>query len=408
MSLMRAHAESESNNVAANLEFAAREPGRVESKAAAKIPVAGPWITDKEVSYVADAARNGWYERWNEYPTRFEEAFAARLGVRHAVSGPSGTAAIHLALAALGIGPGDEVIVPELTWIASATPVVQLGAMPVFADVDPVTWGLSPEAFAKAITPRTKAVVPVDLYGGIPDMDPIRKIADAHRIAVLEDAAEALGSTYFDRPAGTLGDVAAFSFHGTKTMTTGEGGMLVTDDDALHERCLVLRDQGRATNARHRFWNEEIGYKFRMSAVQAALGLAQTERLDELVAKKRQIFAWYEARLSGMEQLRLNPAIPGVWNSYWMVTAMVDPKVGLEKEALMGLLATDGIDSRPFFYPLSCLPAFKGHPQRETGPQDNPVAYSLSPYGINLPSALMLTEADVERVCSSLRRHLSR
>jgi perosamine synthetase len=378
------------------------EQGHVPST----IPVAGPWITDKEIEYVSDAARNGWYQRWNEYPTRFEEAFAQKLGIPYAISVPSGTAAIHLGLAAMGIGPGDEVIVPELTWISSASPVVQLGAMPVFADIEPKTWGLSPEAFAAAITPRTKAVVTVDLYGCIPNMNAIRQIADANGIAILEDAAEALGSTLHGHPAGTLGDVAAFSFHGTKTMTTGEGGMLVTADEELYRRCLLLRDQGRATNARHRLWNEELGYKFRMSAVQAALGLGQTERLDELVAKKRQIFAWYEERLSGLEQLRLNPDFPGLWSSYWLTTAIIDRRAGLTKEFLMDLLASDGIDSRPFFYPLSSLPAFRNLPQHETGKDDSPAAYELSPYGINLPSALMLTEPQVDRVCESLRKHL--
>lgn len=400
---MTAHSEQDSQGASAGLESIATTP-----QSRPRIPVAGPWITDKEVNYVADAARHGWYERAYEYTTKFEEIFAARLGIRHAVSVPSGTAAIHLSLAALGITPGDEVIVPELTWLSSATPVVQLGGTPVFADVDDTTWGLSPESFEKSITSKTKAVVPVDLYGSIPNMNAIHEIAEAHGITVLEDAAEALGSTYFDRPAGTLGDVAAFSFTGTKTLTTGEGGMLVTDDALLHARCLVLRDQGRAKDARHRFWIEEIGYRYRMSSVQAALGIAQTERLDELVAKKRQIFAWYESRLSDMEQLKLNPAIPGVWNSYWMVTAILDSKVGMMGEDLMHLLATDGVDSRPFFPPLSSLPAFRNHPQWHTGSQDNPIAYSIAPYGINLPSALMLTEEDVERVCSALRNHLLR
>jgi perosamine synthetase len=399
---MTAHSEQDSQVASAELEFIA--PG---TQSPTRIPVAGPWITEKEVNYVAEAARHGWYERSYEYTTKFEEIFAARLGIRHAVSVPSGTAAIHLSLAALGIGPGDEVIVPELTWLSSATPVVHLGGTPVFADVDD-TWGLSAESFEKSITSKTKAVVSVDLYGSIPDMNAIHEIAKAHGIAVLEDAAEGLGSTYFDRPAGTLGDVAAFSFTGTKTMTTGEGGMLVTDDAHLHARCLVLRDQGRAKDARHRFWIEEIGYRYRMSSVQAALGIAQTERLDELVAKKRQIFAWYESRLSGVEQLQLNPAMPGVWNSYWMVTAILDSKVGMTGEELMRLLATEGVDTRPFFPPLSSLPAFRNHPQWYTGPQDNPIAYSIAPYGINLPSALMVTEGDVDRVCSALRKHLPR
>jgi perosamine synthetase len=379
-------------------------PARTRSR----IPVAGPWVTELEVGYVTDAARNGWYERANDYTSRFEQTFARRLGVRHAVSVPSATAAIHLALTVLGVGPGDEVIVPDLTWIATATPVIHLGATPVFADVDANTWGLSPDSFEQAITPRTKAVIPVDLYGGFPDMKAIRQIADRHGIAILEDAAESIGSTYGGRPSGTLGDMGVFSFHGAKTMTTGEGGMLITDNDAHYERCLVLRDQGRPIKSPTKFLNTEVGYKYRMSSLQAAFGLGQIERLDELVAKKRQIFSWYEQRLADVEQVRLNPAMEGVINSYWMVTAIIDSGLGLQKEELIDLLSADGIDSRPFFYPLSYLPAFKGHPQAETGPSDNPVAYALSPYGINLPSALVLTEDDVDRVCASLRRFLKR
>ena len=200
-----------------------------------RIPVAGPWVTDLEVRYVADAAANGWYTQAGGYVQRFEEAFARYLGVRHAIAVPHCTAALHLSLASLGIGPGDEVIVPELTWIATSAPIAYVGATPVFADVDAETWCLSADAVRHCITHRTKAIVPVDLYGLTPDMDAIRAVAATHRLAIVEDAAQAIGCRYHDQPAGTFGDVGTFSFHGTKTMTTGEGGMLVTDRTDCHD-----------------------------------------------------------------------------------------------------------------------------------------------------------------------------
>ncbi|MCK9518174.1 MAG: DegT/DnrJ/EryC1/StrS family aminotransferase [Dehalococcoidia bacterium] len=369
-----------------------------------RIPVAGPWVTDREIAYVTDAARNGWYGNWNEYIDRFERAFAAAIDVPYAISLPSGTAGIHLAMAALGIGPGDEVIVPEATWIASASPAVHLGATPIFADIDPATWCIDAASFAANITGRTKAVVVVDLYGSMPDMDAIEIIAARHGIAVIEDAAEALGSTYAGRQAGSFGHVGVFSFHGTKTMTTGEGGMLVTANQDLYQRALVLRDQGRDPNERQRLWNNELGYKFKMSGLQAAFGLGQVERIDELVAKKRQIFGWYADRLSASPGITLNAEPAGVWNSYWMTTAIFDRSTGITKERAMDFLDRQAIDSRPFFYPLSSLPPLAGYgPGREA----NPIAYDISARGINLPSALSLSEDDVDRVCTALNRLLA-
>jgi perosamine synthetase len=315
---------------------------------------------------------------------------------------PSCTSAIHLALAALGVGPGDEVIVPELTWIATAAPVRYVGATPVFADVDPVTWCLSAEAFAAAVTLRTRAVIPVDLYGNLPDMLALRAVAARHGIAVIEDAAEAVGSEAQGLRAGSFGDVSVFSFHGSKTLTTGEGGMLVTDADAVHARVLVLRDHGRPPGDQA-FWNTEVAYKYRMSGLQAALGLAQLERVEELVARKRQLFAWYRRGLEGVAGITLNPEPAGTRNSYWMVTALLDPRFGLRKEELKARLAERGIDTRPFFYPLSSLPAFADLPQAAAARRHNRVSYRLSPWGVNLPSALCLTEGEVAFVCAVVK-----
>jgi perosamine synthetase len=367
-----------------------------------RIPVAGPSITQKEIDYVADAARSAWYEDAGRYHRRFEEAFAERLGVRFAVALPSCTSAIHLSLAALGIGPGDEVIVPDLTWIASAAPVTYLGATPIFADIEPRTLCVSAEAVEARLTSRTRAIIAVDLYGNMPDMDRLRAISDRRGVAVIEDAAQAIGATYRGTPAGALGTTGVFSFHGSKTMTTGEGGMLVTSREDLHKRVLSLRDHGRPPGDK-RFINTEIAYKYRMSAVQAALGLAQLERLDELVAGKRRIFAWYARELGGAPGLLLDEAGEGVEHARWMVNAFLDPSLGLDKDELLELLDARGIDARPVFRPLSSLPAYAGHADAAKARRMNRESYRISPYGVSLPSALCLTEASVARVCESLK-----
>lgn len=367
-----------------------------------RIPVAGPSITQKEVDAVADAVRHAWYEDANLYHQRFESAFAEYLGSRFAMALPSCTSAIHLSLAAFGVGPGDEVIVPEVTWIASAAPVSYLGATPVFADIDPDTWCLSANSVEECLTPRTRAIISVDLYGNLPDMERLRTLADQQGLALIEDAAQAVGSTYQGRKAGSLGTTGTFSFHGSKTLTTGEGGMLVTDSEKLLRRASFLRDHGREPGDRL-FFNTEVAYKYRMSAMQAALGLAQLERLDELLAHKRRIFSWYAHELEGLGGLRLNQPGPQVDSSYWMVTVLLEPALGLRKEELMRRLDAHGIDTRPFFHPLSSLPAYAGLEQSRRARQRNQVSYRLSPYGVNLPSGLNMTQALVAEVCGALK-----
>ncbi len=368
----------------------------------ARVPVSGPWITEKEIAYVTDAVTNAWYENHATYHDRFEKAFAAYHGVKHAVSLPSCTAGLHLALAALGVGPGDEVVVPDVTWIATSAPVHYVGAQPVFADIDRHTWCLDATSLDAVITPRTKAVIAVDLYGNLPDMAALRRVTEARGIAFIEDAAEAHGSMQAGRKAGTFGDVGVFSFHGSKTLTTGEGGMLITDNSDLFARVHVLRDHGRAPGDRY-FFNREVAYKYKMSSMQAALGLAQLERLDELVAKKRQIFAWYRDRLGDVAGLTLNHEAPGTTNTYWMVTAVVDPQRGLDKTTFMAKLAEHDIDSRPFFHPLSSIPAYAGTPEAVAAAARNSVGYSIAPWGVNLPSGLNLDEATVDRVSRVVR-----
>ena len=366
-----------------------------------RIPIAGPSITQREIDYATDAATHGWYARAGEYPQRFEEAFANYIGVKHAVSLPSCTSGLHLALAALGIGPGDEVIVPDLTWIASAAPISYVGATPVFADIDENTWCLCAASVRACITENTKAILPVDLYGGVPEYPALRAIADEHHLKIIEDAAEAIGSEFDGRKAGALGDLAAFSFHGSKTFTTGEGGMLVTDDDELHSRVMQLRDHGREPGDVH-FKNTEVAFKYKMPPVAAAIGLAQVERAEELVARKRDIFEWYREALTGMEGISMNYEPANTKNTFWMVTAVLDPMLEWPKEKLMAALDVEGIDSRPMFHPLSSLPAYDGQAQAAVARKRNAVSYRLSPWGINLPSAMNLTRDQVQCVAETM------
>jgi perosamine synthetase len=367
-----------------------------------RIPVSGPWITQKEIDYVTDAAAHAWYSNANMYHARFEKAFADYLGVRFAMALPSCTSALHLSLLALGIGPGDEVIVPEITWIATAAPITYVGATPVFADIDPQSWCLSPASCEAWTTPRTKAMIPVDLYGNMPDMDGLRGVAAQHHIAIIEDAAEAIGSEYKGRKAGSFGDTGTFSFHGSKTLTTGEGGLLVTNREDIYHRALFLRDHGRPPGDKM-FFNTEVAFKYKMSSMQAALGLAQLERIDELVCRKREIFSWYEDELSGVEGVTLNSQAPQTKNTYWMVTVVLDEKMGIGKERLMQAMDRKNIDCRPFFHPLSSLPAYATLGQAEQARQRNRISYRISPYALNLPSGLNMTLEKVRYVCAALK-----
>lgn len=365
------------------------------------IPVAGPSITDLEVSYATDAARNAWFSNHAVYNAKFESLFSKTVGARYAVSLPHCTAAIHLALAAGGIGPGDEVIVPDVTWIASVAPVDYVGATPVFVDIRADTWCLDPDKVGEAITDQTRAIIGVDLYGSMADWTALRAIAERHNLLLIEDAAEALGSTLDGRPAGSHGDVGVFSFHGSKTVVTGEGGMLVTNDEALFERVQKLRDHGRPPGDRY-FLNDEVGFKYKMSAMQAAVGLAQMERFETLIAEKRRIFAHYRDRLAGLDGISLNAEPACVSNSYWMVTVVPDASYGLDKFAIMSALRDDGIDSRPFFSRLSTLPPYHARKNSLRFLGDATVGDAMAQRGVNLPSGYHMDEEKIDRVCQSV------
>ncbi len=365
-----------------------------------KIHYTKPSITELEVRYATDAAANGWGERCYDYIHRFERLFREHLGVGHAIATSSATGALHLGLAALGIGPGDEVILGDINWIASAAPVTYLGARPVLVDVLPDSWCLDPRQVERAITPRTRAILAVHLYGNLCDMAALLAIGQRHGIPVVEDAAEAIGSAWQGRRAGSMGAFGAFSFHGTKTVTTGEGGIFVTGDAALYERALTLSNHGRARGQPRQFWPDAIGFKYKMSNVQAAIGCGQLERIDELVAAKRRVFQYYEKQLRELA-LTLNPEPVGTVNGYWMPTFVVDEGVEFDREALLAAFRHDDIDGRVFFWPLSETPPFAGAPRQA-------VAASLSPRALNLPSYHDLTEAEMDRVVACVRRHVPR
>lgn len=360
------------------------------------IAIAGPSITEREIAYVTDAIAHGWFENANGYINRLEEAFRLYLGRKFAVSLPSCTSGLHLSLLALGIGPGDEVIVPDATWIASAAPITYLGATTVFADIDAKTWCLSAETVKPLITKKTKAIIAVNLYGHMPEYDDLFKLG----IPIIEDSAESIGSTYKQRLSGTFGVTSCFSFHGSKTLTTGEGGMLVTDDEKIYQKIMIARDHGRMPGDTL-FQNIEIGYKYKMSNLQAALGLAQLERIDELVKIKREIFHNYQATLRSLDFIKLNPDHPDVYNSYWMTTALFD-RIEISKFELIKLLNAKKIATRPFFEPLSSLKAYSGHTDQERAAKQNINAKQIAHAGINLPCAANVTLNDIEYVAKSL------
>ena len=363
-----------------------------------RIPYSKPSITELEVRYATDAAANGWGDQCYAYINRFEELFKQHLGVQYAIATSSCTGALHMGMAALGIGPSDEVIMADTNWIATASPIVHLGAKPVFVDILPDSWCIDPEKAEAAITPRTKAIVAVHLYGNLCDMDRLLAIGEKYGIPVIEDAAEAIGSVWHGKRAGSMGAFGAFSFHGTKTLTTGEGGMFVTNDADLFECVLTLSNHGRARGQSKQFWPDMLGFKYKMSNIQAAIGCAQMEQANELVADKRRVFVHYA---DGMRKLplNLNPEPAGTKNGFWMPTIVINDDVPFDRETLLGDFRADNIDGRVFFWPLSMLPMFHSKPE-------NKVSYSLYGRAVNLPSYHGLTENEMDRVIAHVNRNL--
>jgi perosamine synthetase len=372
----------------------------VTSQRHRRIPVAEPNLAGNELSYVIDCVRSGWISSRGDYIAKFEAAFASYLGVEDAITVSNGSTALDLALAAFDIGPGDEVIVPDLTFAATINAPLHLGATPVLVDVDPGSWNMAPEAVERAITKRTRALIPVHLYGQPADMDALNEIARRHGLVVIEDAAEALGSQLDGRPVGSLGDAACFSFFANKLITTGEGGMLVIRDKARAARARQLRSHGMQPD--RRYWHDQIGYNFRMTNLQAAIGLAQMERIDELLDRKLAVCRIYREQLDGLPQLILPQERAGVLNSYWAFSVLIRGADAAIRDSVMERLLHRGIETRPLFYPLHEMPPYAGFGRKKALATSRRLSYS----GITLPSSVNITEAEVLDVCASLKAAL--
>ena len=359
------------------------------------IPVYQPSLSGNEKRYMNECLDSTWISSKGRFISEFETAFARYTGAKYAVTVSNGTAALHLALIALGIGPGDEVIVPTLTYISSANAIAYTGALPVFVDSLDETWQMDPEDIERKLTPRTRAIMAVHLYGHPCDMDRIMAIARKNGLFLIEDCAEAFGALYKGRHVGTFGDIATYSFFGNKTITTGEGGMVITNDETLHDRVSHLKGQGLA---KHRqYWHDVIGYNYRMTNVCAAIGLAQLERADDLLARKRMVATWYAEGLSAVP-VTLHTETPGVTHSFWMCSLLLhDPQ---KRDPLRSILEQNCVETRPVFSPLHTMPMYSAKFQRY------PVAESMGWRGISLPSWPDLTHEQVQFVCAVIARYL--
>ncbi len=364
------------------------------------IPVSAPALLGNEKRYVGECLDTTWISSIGAFIERFERGIAELCQVEHAVSCCNGTVALHLALLGLGIGPGDEVLVPSLTYVATANAVRYCGAEPVFVDSDRRTWNLDPADLARKVTPKCRAVIAVHLYGKPAAMEEILALARRHGLAVVEDVAEAIGATYRGRPAGSLGDVATFSFFGNKVITCGEGGMVLARDAAVGRTIRQLKGQGQ--DFERRYWFPVVGYNYRMTNVAAALGLAQLERIGDYLAARDEIAAWYREELDGHPDLVLQAVDPGERSVNWLWSLVLAGGAPPRRDRTMAALREAGIDSRPFFYPCHTLP-----PYRRAAPHDCPQAEWLSERGLSLPTWVGMTRQHVRRVAAALLQALA-
>ncbi len=355
------------------------------------IPIYRPYLTGREKEYVASCIESTWISSRGEFVSRFESEFEKFIGVRHATSVCNGTVALHLAMTALELGPGDEVIVPTLTYVASVNTIVQTGATPVFVDSLEATWQIDPADVQRKITPRTKAVIAVHLYGAPCNMTALTELCDQHGLFLIEDCAEAFGTLYHDKHVGTFGDIATFSFFGNKTITTGEGGMVVTNNSELFAKSYHLKTQG--VSPAREYWHDTIAFNYRMTNICAAIGVAQLEHADQILGKKRLIAKWYDEELASLP-LTTQRESEKTRHSWWMYSILArNPD---ECTRLRGELRLAGVETRPLFHPAHVLPPyFSG--------LSFPVAERLSSRGINLPSYPGLEQSDVKTICQTIR-----
>jgi len=358
-----------------------------------RIPVAEPEIGEEELQNIIEAVKSGWVSSKGPFIEEFERKFSSYIGVKHGVSTSNGTTALHLALTALEIEPRDEVLVPTLTFAAVANVVLYTRAKTVFVDSHPDYWCIDSTKIEEKITKRTKAIIPVHLYGHPCEMDPIMKLAKDYNIYVIEDCAEAHGAEYKDRKVGSFGDVACFSFYGNKIITTGEGGMCLTNDEDLAQKMRVLRDHGMKPEKR--YWHEVIGFNYRMTNLQAALGVAQLRKIDKFIERKREVAKLYNLLLKDVKGVTLHPEISWAKNVYWLYSILIDNNsYGINRDELIDKLAENGIETRPFFYPMHVMSPYKKYASNCRFP----VAEKISSSGINLPSSVKLIEEEIYEV----------
>ncbi|MFN5182003.1 MAG: aminotransferase class I/II-fold pyridoxal phosphate-dependent enzyme [Bacteroidota bacterium] len=358
-----------------------------------RIPVMTPLLNGNELAYVTECIKTGWISSQGAFVKKFEKNFGDFTKCSNALAVSNGTVAIHLALEALGIGPGDEVIVPDITFAASINAVIYCGATPVIADVDSETWTLSAVEIKKLISPRTKAIMPVHLYGHPCDMDPIMELAKQNNLFVVEDCAEALGTLYKGKHVGTFGDAGTFSFFGNKTITTGEGGMIIFKDEKILNHATVLRDHGMSKSKR--YWHEFIGFNYRLTNMQAAIGVAQLERLNEFVNAKRKIASIYDNGLKKLDGITIPPNKDWAFNGYWLYTFLVDENFGVSRDELIEKMMKNGVETRPLFFPLHVMPPYLKYIKEG---QHFPVSEKLSAFGISLPSSVNIEATEQENI----------
>lgn len=364
-----------------------------------QIPLVTPVFDGNELEYVTDCIRTGWVSSQGKYVRQFEERFGEYVGCPHTLAVSNGTVALHLALVTLGVGSGDEVIVPNLTFAAPVNAVLYVGATPVLVDVDPGTMAIDPNLAAAAISRRTRAIIPVHLYGHPADMTRMMALAEKYNLVVIEDCAEALGSQYQGAHVGNFGDAATFSFFGNKTITTGEGGMLLFRESSMRDRARMLRDHGMSPT--RRYWHNEVGYNYRLTNIQAAIGVAQLEKVEFFVERKRWIADQYNKRLANIEYLQLPSEQGDVRNSYWLYTVVLSHPLTPRRDEIINLLKMNGIEARPIFYPMHRMPPYAKF--SSTG-ESYGVSDHLSDSGISLPSSISIEEAEIQRICDVLRR----
>jgi len=361
-----------------------------------RIQVMEPVLDGNELEYVSDCIKTNWISSQGKYVRQFESLFASYCSMPYGLAVSNGTVAIHLALEALGIGPGDEVIVPDLTFAATINAVLYARATPVIVDIEPVTWNIDPKQVEKAITTKTKAIIPVHLYGQACQMDELREIAEKHKLFIIEDCAEAIGTQYKGRPVGSFGDISTFSFFGNKTITTGEGGMLVFKDKKLFERASILRDHGMSKHKK--YWHDEVGYNYRMTNMQAAIGVAQMERVDAFVSHKRRLGVLYDSLFANTAKITTPARTDSSDNSYWLYTILLDTASGIARDELIKKMLMNGIETRPVFFPLHKMPPYAQFARGGTFP----VACDVSARGISLPSSVFIKKEEVEGICKVL------